>query len=222
MGRGETGRAGAQRLGVISRGCLAGSEAGAAGSLRLRGGEAPARLAVPWAPVCPAPRPPLLLGGLCSQPQRRDARAASADPLRPPAPNSSLTVSQASPTDTPWSKHRQGSPGTSGFRERLQSVSSAPPTPQPVSQRAEPGLPQHKADGRLGHGAGEPRSLQGVSGRTCSACGALLCPAPGGSHATFAPLTVIPPGGLPQAGLTALDLDLRELGLRECLGLQRA
>ena len=82
-----------QCLGVISRGCLAGSEAGAAGSLRLRSGEAPVRLAVPWAPVRPAPRPRSAWGACVLSLSARDARAASADPLRSPAPNSSLTVS---------------------------------------------------------------------------------------------------------------------------------
>ncbi|CAI9157573.1 unnamed protein product [Rangifer tarandus platyrhynchus] len=119
-----------------SRGCLAGSEAGAARSLRLRGREAPARLAVPWAPVCPAPRPPLGLGGLCSQPQRRDARAASADPLRPLAPNSSYTVSQASPTDTPWSKPGRGGREAPALQDSESAFKASPPPHPPPNQLA--------------------------------------------------------------------------------------
>lgn len=160
MEGGEMGRAGAQSLGVISQGCLAGSKAGAAGSLRLRSGEVPARLAVPWASAFPAPRPPLRVGGLHSPPQRKDVPAASADPFRSPTPNSSFTLFLAFPTETLWSKlGREGrepphfwTPRESSFKASFPPYPPLP-TPKPVSWRAEPGLPQHKAEGRCGHGA---------------------------------------------------------------------
>lgn len=127
------GRAGTQSLGVISQGCLVGSKAAAAGSLRLlRSGEVLARLAVPWASPFPAPHPPSAWGARILCHSTRDIRAASADPFRSPPPSFSFTLFQASPTETLWSKLGREGREAPALQDPASSfkASSPPPTPQ--------------------------------------------------------------------------------------------
>lgn len=90
------GRAGAQSLGVISKGCLAGSKAKAAGRLGLRSGEVPRSLGSSLGFPLPGASSPSHLavpgerGSFSLFLGTRDLGAASVDPLLSPPPTPPL------------------------------------------------------------------------------------------------------------------------------------